>query len=201
MFVVGRIFAIRAHHLEFGVGPKLGSFQWKDTQVILRLLPINAFVRFYDNRYPESAGDPKWSYESRPGWIRFLVPFLGFTLPTLLAALLLGMENAAEAFLPVVDFLKGSISPQGHAQDILQGYLAFFQQHGYLKTAALSAFALGTLGLLPSSPNFGMGQALVALKKEVSEQGFIPTWAGLSALLTVLVGIVWLVAALLFIFK
>ncbi|WP_411846534.1 hypothetical protein AAFN60_02655 [Roseibacillus persicicus] len=200
MYGAGKFFRVRVCELGFGVGPKLFGFQLGSAEVGFRLFPINSFVRFQDNRFPASQGDPKTSMDSRPCWVRFLIPFLGCLVPLAIGGSLLGMANAREAFFPLVEFIKGTISPFGYAQELLRSYEDFRRENGILRAAALPVFITGSLSLLPISPFAGLGQALVAIRKNDC-QGHMPAWSGVSLFVFLAIVCAWIAAAAVFVFS
>lgn len=199
MFGLGRLFGVRALALTFGAFRVFHKRRGSTTYSI-GWLPIQSYVQFADNRFENSEYDPQFAMDSRPPWIRFLVPFSGIVIFLLPACVIFGASCLERASTAIPQLVQGALHPLTQAQLSLRAYESFAAEYGFFSAFALAIFKYGILMLLPFSPSFGLGQCIVAMLPRLPMKVL-----GVSANLTfvghLLFTASWATAMLMFIFS
>lgn len=106
-FIVGKLSGIAVTEFAIGMGPKLFSWQGKETKYSLRLLPLGGFCAFVGE--DEDNPDPR-AMNNQPVWKRFLTvlagPFMNFLLVFVVAVVLIATSSIVNPYsvstLPVL---------------------------------------------------------------------------------------------------
>jgi regulator of sigma E protease len=120
-WLVARFFGVGTPEFAVGVGPRIASFTWLETEFRLNLLPIGGYVRMSgaDPFGEESASDwvpPEQDFMQKPVWQRLLImlagPAMNLALPFVLftAVMMLGE--------PQLNNVVGTIYPTGRAEAV-----------------------------------------------------------------------------------
>ncbi len=111
-FIVAKKSGILVEEFALGMGPKLISHTWGETEYSLRVFPLGGFCRMQDEQeYSES----ERGFSSKPAWVRFLVLFAGPFMNFLLALILIfGLTATTYVVQPIVD----GISPGTPAESM-----------------------------------------------------------------------------------
>lgn len=106
-FITARRFGIRVNEFALGIGPKILSYQGKNTLFTIRAFPIGGFCSLQEETGPETESvmlldgsyeeipvrkveiDPKESFENRPSWQKIIVLAAGVTMNFIIGYLII----------------------------------------------------------------------------------------------------------------
>jgi len=118
-FIVGKLSGIAVTEFAVGMGPKLISWQGKETKYSIRLLPLGGFCAFVGE--DEDNPDPR-AMNNQPVWKRFLTvfagPFMNFLLAFIMAVVLIagsGIPNPYSVVTVPVLYSVDENMPAGRA--------------------------------------------------------------------------------------
>ncbi len=98
-FIVGKLSGIAVTEFAVGMGPKLISWQGKETKYSIRILPLGGFCAFVGE--DEDNPDPR-AMNNQPVWKRFLTvfagPFMNFLLAFIMAVVLIATSAIPDPY-------------------------------------------------------------------------------------------------------
>ncbi|MFZ6642250.1 site-2 protease family protein [Undibacterium sp. TC4M20W] len=142
----GRVAGVRVLEISIGVGPAL--FKYK--KFILKLIPINGYVKFLDSQeHFVSDADLPFAFDQLSLMRKILVILPGCTALLLLAATLNGADAWQDFCTFPTQFVTGALSPFDTAQTLLHAAGRLIQTSSFLSLLGIAAAKLAAGNLLP----------------------------------------------------
>jgi len=88
-FLVARLFGVEIEKFSIGFGPKLISFQGKETNYRISLIPLGGYVKMKGENPDEIVQDAESSFKAKKWWQRALIAFAGPFFNLILASIIL----------------------------------------------------------------------------------------------------------------
>ena len=111
-FIAAKLMGVKVNEFAIGFGPKLFSFQGKETKYAVNLIPFGGYCTMEGE--DEDSGDSR-AFCNKPAWRRFVIVVMGATFNLLLGLVIIAiilMPDKAFASTTIADFNENAVSAQ-----------------------------------------------------------------------------------------
>lgn len=148
----GQAAGTRVLELSLGMGPVL--FRYK--AFILKLIPLNGYVKFIDTRERVvSDADLPFAFDRLSLWRQIMVTLSGCAALMILAAVLLGAGAWQDFIALPAQYVMGALSPFGTAQTLLLEAARLINTTALPSLLGIAAAKLAAFNLLPQAGSNG----------------------------------------------
>ncbi|MBI3729858.1 MAG: site-2 protease family protein [Burkholderiales bacterium] len=148
----GQATGVRVLELSIGMGPMV--FRYK--AFILKLIPLNGYVKFIDTRERVvSDADLPFAFDRLSTWRQIMVTLSGCAALLVLATVLLGTGAWQDFIALPAQYVMGAVSPFGTAQTLLLEAGRVIHTTALLSLLGIVAVKLAAFNLLPQAGSNG----------------------------------------------
>ncbi|MBC3920916.1 site-2 protease family protein [Undibacterium sp. CY18W] len=187
----GRAAGVRIMAISIGLGPVL----IKHNGFILKLLPINGYVKFLDSRACDvSDNDLPFAFDHQSIARQIMIALAGCTVHLVLAVVLVGASAWHDWIAFPVQYVVGALSPFDDAQILLHEAGRLIDSSTFLTLMGIVAAKLAAYHLFPMV-GFNGWQIIITLAQHLGLNKFAPDLIyKADAFLTIATSLSWCLA-------
>ncbi|MES2041270.1 MAG: site-2 protease family protein [Pseudomonadota bacterium] len=189
--IAGRAAGTRVLELSIGMGPKV----FKHKAFILKLIPLNGYVKFIDARQSlVSEADLPFAFDRLSVWRQIMVTLSGCAALMVLATAVLGTGAWQDFIALPAQYVMGALSPFGTAQTLLHEAGRVISSSALLSLLGIVAAKLAAFNLLPQAGSNGYYILMLLIQGPGANQSYPGAFHKLVVCTTIAAMISWCLA-------